>query len=143
MSEFICKKSITLSGRNFSYGEVIPDGFVLPERALSLMRSNYITEVDAAGTEPHTTKPISVPQLIIPIYTEQGVLELTLNPEIVVQLLIIMQKSVEEAAKEIGELENRDALLLLHAVDSRKGVQKAAEERNAQLQREPEANTES
>ena len=30
MSEFVCKKPITLSGRSFTYGELIPDGYVLP-----------------------------------------------------------------------------------------------------------------
>lgn len=28
MNEFVCKKPITLSGRNFTYGELIPDGYV-------------------------------------------------------------------------------------------------------------------
>lgn len=37
MNEFVCKKPITLSGRNFTYGELIPDGYVLPERALALL----------------------------------------------------------------------------------------------------------
>jgi len=139
MSEFVCKKPITLSGHSFSYGEVIPDGFVLPKRASALVRSNYITEIDNGlileSAEP--IQPIQAQngeiQLTIPIVTEKGNLELTTSSETVVIVFTIMQKTVEEATKDIAVLEDEDALILLNAIDSRKGIQKAAEERNAKL----------
>lgn len=141
MSEFICKKPITLSGRTFSYGEIIPDGFVLPGRALSLVRSNYIAEIEGdalraedAGTPIQPFQNENEETLItIPISTEKGILEVITSSQTITTVFTIMQKKVEDAEKDIAELEDEDALILLNAVDSRKGIQKAAEERNAQL----------
>ena len=143
MSEFVCKKPITLSGRSFSYGEIIPDGFVLPGRALALVRSNYITEVEGGmlQTEEAVT-PIQPFQedngetlITIPISTEKGILEATISSQTAITVFTIMQKKVEDAEKDIAELEDEDALILLDAVDSRKGIKKAAEERSVQLRK--------
>lgn len=149
MSEFVCKKPITLSGRSFSYGEIIPDGFVLPGRALSLVRSNYISEIEgglsecmegeAFGTIPDgpIQPQIGITLIAIPISTQKGNLELTMSSESVVTVLTIMQKTVEEAAKDIAAIEDKEALILLNAVDSRTGIQKAAEKRAMQLSEPP------
>lgn len=146
MSEFICKKPVTLSGRTFSYGEVIPNGFVLPGRALSLVRSNYITEIEGGELQVKGAEmPIQPFQsengkslITIPISTEKGILEVITSSQTVTTVFTIMQKKVEDAEKDIAELEDEDALILLNAVDSRKGIQKAAEERNVQLHKKPD-----
>lgn len=146
MSEFVCKKPITLSGHSFSYGEIIPDGFVLPERALTLIRSNYITEVDGSllQTEEVTTPILPFQSeneetpITIPINTEKGIMEVITSSQTVVTVFTIMQKTVEDAEKDIAELTDEDALILLNAMDSRKGIQKAAEERNTKLKKESE-----
>lgn len=146
MSEFICKKPVTLSGHTFSYGEVIPNGFVLPGRALSLVRSNYITEIEGGA---RLVKGVEIPiqpfqseneenLITIPISTEKGILEVITSSQTVTTVFTIMQKKVEDAEKDIAELEDEDALILLNAVDSRKGIQKAAEERNVQLHKKPD-----
>lgn len=144
MSEFICKKPITLSGRSFTYGEVIPDGYVLPGRALALVRSNYITEFAGAGIlagelaeamtpiHPFQTDN-STPLITIPISTEKGILEVTAASQTIMTVFEIMQKKLDEAEKDIAELKDEDALILLNAADSRKGIQKASEERAIQL----------
>lgn len=146
MSEFVCKKPITLSGRDFSYGEVIPDGYVLPGRALTLIRSNYITEIETSvlRAEEEVT-PIRSFQseteeslITIPIITEKGILEVITSSQTVTTVFTIMQKTVEEAEKDIAGLEDENALILLNAADPRKGIRKAAEERAAQLNKGPE-----
>lgn len=141
MSEFVCKKPITLSGRDFSYGEIIPNGYVLPERALTLIRSNYITEVESGMLQAEeTVTPIRPFQgetgetlITIPISTENGILEVITSSQTVITVFSIMQKTVEEAEKDIAGLEDENALILLNAADSRKGIQKASEERATQL----------
>jgi len=142
MSEFVCKKPITLSGHGFAYGEIIPDGLGAPGRELALIRSNYIAEIES-GLFMESVEPIQpiqarfgVFQLTIPITTEKGYLELTTSSETVINVLIIMQKTVEQAAKDIAEMGDTDALLLLNAIDSRSGIQKAAEKRMEQLSHE-------
>lgn len=146
MSEFVCKRPITLSGRSFSYGEVIPDGYVLSGRALTLIRSNYIAEVESGVLQAEeAVTPIrpfqdeTVETLItIPISTENGILEVITSSQTVTTVFSIMQKTVEEAEKDIAGLEDENALILLNAADSRKGIQKAAEERATQLNKGPE-----
>lgn len=146
MSEFVCKKPITLSGRNFSYGEVIPDGYVLPGRALMLIRSNYIAEVESSTIQAEEAvtpilpfqEEIGETLITIPISTEKGVLEVITSSQTVTTVFSIMQKTVEEAEKDIAGLEDENALILLNAADSRKGIQKAAEERATQLNKEAE-----
>lgn len=146
MSEFVCKKPITLSGRSFSYGEIIPDGFVLPGRALTLIRSNYIAEVESGVLQAEeAVTPIrpfpgetGETLITIPISTEKGILEVITSPQTVTTVFAIMQKTVEEAEKDIAGLEDENALTLLNAADSRKGIQKATDERAFQLSKGPE-----
>lgn len=146
MSEFVCKKPITLSGRSFSYGEVIPDGYVLSGRALTLIRSNYIAEVESGVLQAEeAVTPIRPFQdetgetlITIPISTENGILEVITSSQTVTTVFSIMQKTVEEAEKDIAGMEDENALVLLNAADSRKGIQKAAEERATQLNKGPE-----
>ncbi len=141
MSEFVCKKPITLSGRTFSYGEVIPDGFVLPGRALALIRSNYIAEIggdvpmaelSAEPIRPFQSENGDTP-ITIPIEAKEGTLEVITSSQTVISIFKTLQKKVEDAKKDIAEMDDPDALLILRAVDSRSGVQKAAEERAAQI----------
>ena len=141
MSEFICKKPITLSGKSFSYGELIPDGFVMPNRALTLIRSNYIAEI-GEGAPVTTLETNSLRQfqseyedtlIKIPIEAKEGTLEVITSSQTVISVFKTLQKKTEDAKKDIAEMEDLDALLILTAVDSRSGVQRAAEERAANI----------
>lgn len=135
MSEFVCKKPITLSGRNFSYGEVIPEGYVLPGRALALIRSNYIAEIEGGPTEEKGV-PITPIQgengdtlITIPIEANEGILEATMSSQSVITFFTINQKNAEDAKNAIGNLDDSNALLLLSVFDTRKTVKDAATER--------------
>lgn len=139
MGKFICQKPITLSGRNFTYGEVIPDGLVLPTRALALLRSGYIAEAGVPVPEaqiPPSQPPNGGTLIKLPLITGKGTLEAEMGTQSMVTALTIMQKNVEDAGKDIAALEDMDALIILNAADSRKGIQKASEERAVQLQAE-------
>ena len=112
MSEFVCKKPITLSGRNFTYGELIPDGYVLPERALALLRSNYIAAIEPGALAAEAITPILPFQsdngetlITIPIMAKEGVLEATMSSQSVITVLTILQENTEEATKKISEME--------------------------------------
>lgn len=147
MGRFICRKPMMLSGRCFTYGEEIPDGLILPTRALALMRSGYIAEAKEsvqgnASAENSPFQPVKRSiSYHLPLTTEKGVLDVEMEPHSMVTALTIMQKNVEDAAKDIALLEDMDALIILNAADSRKGIQKAAEERASQLQ--PDAGADS
>lgn len=140
MSEFVCKKPITLSGRSFTYGELIPDGYVLPERALALLRSNYIAAIEPGALAEEVVTPILPFQrdngetlITIPIMAKEGITEVSMGSQTVIFIFKTLQKKVEDAKKDIVEMDDLNALLILRAVDSRSGVQKVVEERVAQI----------
>lgn len=71
-----------------------------------------------------------VPELItIPINTEDGTMDVSVTPEQLLVVIALLQLTAEEAAKEINELTEEPQLILIHRLDSRKTVQKAAKER--------------
>lgn len=71
-----------------------------------------------------------VPELItIPINTEDGTMDVSVTPEQLLVVIALLQLTAEEAAKAINELTEESQLILIHRLDSRKTVQKAAKER--------------
>ena len=109
MSEFVCKKPITLSGRSFSYGEVIPDGFVLPGRALALIRSNYIAEIGGdipvAELSEMATRPFQSENgstlITIPIEAKEGTLEVITSSQTVISIFKTCLLYTSDAADEL------------------------------------------
>lgn len=81
--------------------------------------------------ESETTAPVSpVPELItIPINTEDGTMDVSVTLEQLLVVIALLQLTAEGAAKEINELTEEPQLILIHRLDSRKTVQKAAKER--------------
>ena len=113
---------------------------------MSLIRSNYIAAVENGISVNEVATPILPFQeamgdtlITIPIMAKEGILEATMSSQNVITVLTILQENTEEATKKISELEEMDALILLNAVDSRKGIQKAADERVALLKKEAES----
>ena len=56
-----------------------------------------------------------------------------MGSQTVIFIFKTLQKKVEDAKKDIVEMDDLNALLILRAVDSRSGVQKVVEERVAQI----------
>ena len=137
MGEYICNATLRFSGKDYAIGDVVPDGIVMPKRARALIASGHLTELQTPGeTESLKTdsKGLSGGTLInIPINTEEGLISLILSPQAVVSALSIVQLTVDAAVAEIRKVTDDDILILLHAIDRRKGVLKVLEEQPAVL----------
>lgn len=64
---YLCRKPVTIWGRKYICGEVIPDGAVLPERARKLESMGYLSAIgqEEIGGEDHG-ELIKVPYRAVP-----------------------------------------------------------------------------
>lgn len=127
---FVCKQSITLSGNEYHPGDAIPDGVILGNRARTLKRSGHIVEVSADSPEPAEGEV----KIQIPVQTDGGeILEVALTEQEIRHVFTVMQLNAENASAEIQQIQSEDELIVIHAADSRKSVQKAAKEQASLL----------
>lgn len=146
MSSYVCKKPLAFHGTSYSCGQIIPEGTVLEKRALALIKSGYIAEIDSelADTILPADGLIGMPlneediNLTVPIGTENGFQALTARAGEVIEALRIMQLDIKEAEKTIEETVDGGVLILLNACDSRKGIKHAAHRRALQCSDEKE-----
>ena len=47
--QYLCRKQLPAGGGTYRPGEIIPDGVILPERALALEKMGYISKVEPKG----------------------------------------------------------------------------------------------
>lgn len=135
MSDFICIKGLTLGGIDYTPGQEIPAGAVLPSRVRALLRQGYIAQVDEAPkgqsappAEPQ--EPVMVPAPItIPLTIDGGVYEVVAAPEDILAVASVLQLTVEEGKKIIEGIERDEVLILINALDSRKGIKEASRAR--------------
>lgn len=132
MSDFICTKGLTLGGVDYIPGQDIPVGAVLPSRIRALTKQGYITKKAEAAQKP-TVEPqvlVTVPAPIaIPLTYDGGVYEVVATPEDIITVAGVLQLTVEEGKKAIEAIESDEALILINALDSRKGIKEAARAR--------------
>lgn len=83
-----------------------------------------------AEAETHTTSE----RIIIPLTKDGGVLEVPAAPESVVAAVCNLQLTAEDGIKVIEAMTDKTALILIHALDSRKTVKAAAQARAAALE---------
>lgn len=153
--QYLCKKQLVVGGITYYPGNIVPEGVILPERSLKLIKSNYISEINKECEETSVSGQEGFTQEQVDQMIDNAVLEAVAKIEgkvsiqvaikgesgegehIVVlvtqteirQVFSIMQMNVEEAVKEIAEIKNENILILLHAIDSRKMVKEASKKR--------------
>lgn len=133
--KYICIKKLSLSGKQYYPGDVIPDNAFLDGSEAKLTKSGYVTEVgneptfDPAGGIAGEAEPV-----ISVVFTDGDMN--TAYPIDTEQLQIIadtMQKSASEAVATIEELADESPLVFILKVDSRKAVREAAQKRLSAL----------
>lgn len=134
---YVCRKGLTLSGKEYKPGDLIPEGVILPNRVRALMAVGMISEVgesEKADTPvvDNSQPGVSAPELStvsIPVKGENGDITLEVTPEEIQAVFSILQMNASEGITEVGKIESDNVLILIHATDSRKTVQNAAKER--------------
>jgi hypothetical protein len=100
------------------------------ELQLTTAECDELREKLATGIPPADDPPI----ITIPITRDGGILEVPASPESIVAAVCNLQLTAEESIKSIGNLTDGTALILIHALDSRKTVKAAAQARAAILE---------
>lgn len=137
MDGYICTKGLTLSGAKYAPGDTIPAEAVLPHRVRALKNQGYIaTRAETAATVPEPPQePEETPApIVIPLTRDGGVFELVTGQESIVACACNLQLTAEKAVEVIQGMEDGDALVLIHALDSRKTVKAAAQARAEELE---------
>ncbi len=150
--QYLCKKQLVVGGITYYPGNIVPEGVILPDRSLKLVRNNYISEINKECGETSVSGQEGFTQEQVDHMIDNAVLEAVAKIEgkvsiqvaikresgegdhIVVlvtqmeiqQVFSIMQMNVEEAVKEIAEIKNENMLILLHAIDNRKMIKEAS-----------------
>ena len=141
MSGYVCNKMITLSGKQYVPGDVIPAEAILPSRVLALKRSNHIAEAEIEADAPDTqnsrqNSDFDSYPIELPISTPEGIVSAAVSTKTVAAVFSILQLPEKEAKTAISDLEDDDALMLMNAVERRKNVLSAVKERHSMLTEE-------
>ena len=155
MNGYTCTKACTFGGVVYSVGDAIPFEAVLPSRERALIKQGFIAPaVDAEALQSEnkslrtrvveleeavakaseapagTQNEPPVPQnIVVPITTKDGELELNMAPEDIVAAITTMQLNAEQAAKAVGAIDKEETLILIDVLDARKTVKTAIREK--------------
>lgn len=142
---YVSLKAIKLSGREYLPGDTIEAEHILPKRKRALIAEGCIAEV-ADTVEMHTAELQEVQtgeevKFFIPVVcTDDGnaaqAMSVPLTEGELQHVFAIMQMNVEKATEEIEGVESENALIVLHAADSRKMVKQAAQKQAGKLMEE-------
>lgn len=140
--KLIAKKPCSFGGKKFYIGDEIPVESVLDPKAQEQM--GVLVLVDAAQGRP---APASAPEVVLKevdtmtvvIGAKEGDLPLNLTQEGLQAVVDVLTVKPAEAESIIEKMEDGDALILVHIMDSRKAVKEAAEKRAKALNTEESA----
>lgn len=129
--KLIARKACSFGGKKFYIGEDIPAALVLDPCTQEKRGVLAIVNDDAGTTPPAEPAAIrkEVDIISVAIHAEEGDLPLELTQEGLQAVVDVLTSNVEDAEPVIAALEDGDALILLHATDTRKSVKTAAEAR--------------
>ena len=130
MNGYICTKACTWGGVAYNKGDAIPFEAVLPSRERALIKQGFIAPAVNVEAPTGAQNEPPVPQdIVIPITTKDGVLELNMAPEDIVAAITTMQLNAEQAAKAVGAIDKEGTLILIDVLDTRKTVKTAIKEK--------------
>lgn len=133
-------KPFTMSGANYLIDNDVDVSNLTEKQIDSLIKRKYIVKLNEGGVVPVTGDNTSAPLLInVPIIEKDSTLEVVLTAEQVVEVFTVLQSTVDGANLLIANIESEDELIVIHQLDSRKGVKELAKLRAEALEKEAEA----
>lgn len=125
VTHLVALKACSFGGKDFFIGDEIPVEYVLNPQAQQKLGVIAIVNGDSPET-PASTLSITV---------QNDGEELTLNPSDkgIQNVFTVLTGTVDDAEAIINEMDDNDALILLHLADSRKTVKTAVEARAKEL----------
>lgn len=137
--KLIAKKPCSFGGKKFFIGDKVPAELVLDPRAQEKRGVLAIVTDDAAPTPappaPETVRK-EVDTMTVVIRDKEGDMPLDLTRDGLQAVVDVLTVKPADAEAIIEKMDDGDALILIHLVDSRKAVKAAAEDRAKALNTE-------
>lgn len=130
---FIALKPCKFAGRDFMAGETVPAEIVDVRAVKRLKQQRILAEAGGETQKAAVSLPVSNPLFTVPILTADGTLPVELPAEDLETLFMVLQKNANDAGDIVAEQTNKDLLLCVHALDSRKTVKSLAKEKATEL----------
>ena len=126
---YIALKPCAFAGRRFNVGDEIPGELIVQgnEKNLIKMGKIAVQGIDAIA-DKHEQAPQTPQTVEIELETEKGAITLDVSKSGLQSIFDALTSNVKDAEEIIHALTDNDALILLHAADSRKSVKELAEE---------------
>ena len=136
--KLIARKPCSFGGEKFYIGDEIPTEHVLNPQAQEKLGVLAIVTDDA---EPAAAAEVirEVDTMTVVIRAQEGDMPLNLTRDGLQSVVDVLTVKPADAENIIEKMEDGDALILVHIVDSRKAVKAAAEERAKALNSEESA----
>lgn len=122
--KLIARQPCSFGGKKFYIGDEVPAELVLDAKAQE--KKHVLAIVEETKIEA-TILP--KPDITVAVRTKDGDMPVELTGEGLQAVFDVLNSTAEEAPAIIEEMEDGDALILLHATDKRKSVKDAAEAR--------------
>ena len=137
---YVALKPCNFAGQAFRIGDTIPADLVQPGIAKSLIAMGRIAAADGTATETKPAEPEEPKEITIGIMlkTKDGILHTSQTPDGLQSVFDVLTGNVKEAEATINGISEEDALILIHASDSRKSVKELAANRAAEITQEAE-----
>ena len=138
MMKLFAKQPCSFNGRKFIIGEEIPTEYVLNPHLQEKMGVITIADGEDVPLED-VVQQVGIVKFEVPIHAEEGDLPLTITNEELIVFTDILQIGVtktedkQKISDMIQNIESEDLLIMLSALDGRKFVREAAEERAREL----------
>ena len=139
--KLIALKPCSFGGKKFYIGDEIPAEHILDPRAQEKLRVLAIVPDEAGETPPaeHEETHTEVETMAVVVRAKEGDIPLSLTKESLQNVVDILTGKPADAEAIIATMTDGDALILVHATDSRRAVKEAAEERAKALNPEESA----
>ncbi len=130
--KLIAKKPCSFGGKKFFVGEEIPLELVVNPATQEKFGTLTIVDSESINEAP---EPIVIPAPSLSITVKTGDTDMILEPssEGIQDVFNVLVGKASEAETIISQMDDNDALILLHLADSRKSIKEAAEARAKEI----------
>lgn len=133
---YIALKPCQISGKKYIIDDEVDVSMLTEQEIASLCKKKLIVKA-VAGDNACTASPEEA-LLTVPVVTKDETVEVTVTGEQLRDVVALVQKTAEEAKKEIKIITEEAMLILIHRLDNRSSVQEAAQKRAEALAKEAE-----
>lgn len=134
---YVAIKPCRFGGQAFRIGEGIPAELVQPGSAKNLIKMGIIADTEPVAPLQEAPQPIDT--IPIDLHTDEGDLALRITAASLQKVFDALTVSVGKAEPVIQTITEADALILLHAADSRKSIKDLVAARAKEITGEGEA----